>query len=201
MERELAAARGRIAAKQFDQALVDLKTFLAAHGGSALAPDAAFLMAQVTGAQAGRELDAIGLYTDVAARYPNSPRAPEALFSKGGLQDRLRLRATDPQLGSSVPASLATYRAMADGYPRAVLTQHALSRMAGMYDDMKRYDLAAQAYEKLGAWFPQSAYDGWFRAAELYDRRLKNQAKAQEAYLKVPPSSPRYRDAQKRAGK
>ncbi len=88
---------------------------------------------------------------------------------------------------------------MADRYPRATLTQHALFRLANTYDGMKRYDLEAEAFERLGASFPQSNYDGWFKAAELYDRRLKDKEKARAAYLQVPPSSPRYRDAQKRA--
>jgi tetratricopeptide (TPR) repeat protein len=238
MERELAAARARIDAREFDRAIADLKTFLDRHGSSSLAPealllsgraeelagrreeamasyvvfrsrykghtgmpDATYRLAQVTGAQKGREDEAIRLYTEVFTQYPSNRRAPEAMFSKAEVQDRLKLRETDPMLSGSVPASLLTYRTLADRYPKAALTEHALYRIGNMYEDLKRYDLAAQAFEKLGAWFPLSRYDGWFRAGELYDRRLKNQAKAQEAYLKVLPSSPRYKDAQKRAGK
>ena len=200
-EQELAAARAKVAAKQLDLASADLKTFVDKHPKSALAPEALFLLAQVTAAQPGRELDAIALYADLVARYPNSPRAPEALFFTAGLQDRLKLRETDRALGTVVPASLATYRAMADRYPRAVLSQHALFRMAGVYEDLKKYDLAAQTFEQLGASFPESSYDAWFRAGELYERRLKDKEKARAAYLQVPPSSARYRDAQRRAGK
>jgi TolA-binding protein len=200
-EQELAAARSKFAAKQFDQASADLKAFVAKHPGSALAADASLLLAEAVSAQPGRELDAIALFGDLASRYPNSSRAPEALFYKASLQDRLKLRETDRALGATVPASLVTYRAMADRFPRAVLSQHALFRMAGMYEDLERYDLAAQAFEKLGASFPDSSYDGWFRAGELYERRLKDKAKARAAYLRVPPTSPRYKDAQKRAGK
>jgi TolA-binding protein len=200
-EQELAAARAKFEDKQFDQASADLKAFVAKHPGSALLADAALLLVQVTAAQPGRELDAIAQYGDVASRYPKSPRAPEALYYKAGLQERLKLRETDPALGASAPASLATYRAMADRYPRAVLSQHALFRIAGMYDDLKRYDLEAQAFETLGASFPESSYDGWFRAGELYERRLKDKDKARAAYLHVTPTSPRYKDAQRRAGK
>jgi serine/threonine protein kinase/outer membrane protein assembly factor BamD (BamD/ComL family) len=200
-ERELAAARSKFAAKQFDQASADLKAFVAKHPGSALAPDASLLLAEAIAAQPGRELDAITLFGDVASRYPNSSRAPEALFYRASLQDRLKLRESDRALGATVPASLVTYRTMADRFPRAVLSQHALFRMAGMYEDLERYDLAAQTFEKLGASFPASSYDGWFRAGELYERRLKDQAKARAAYLHVPPTSPRYKDAQKRAGR
>jgi TolA-binding protein len=200
-KQELAAARVKFAAKQFGQASADLTAFLAKHPGSALAAEASLLQAQAIAAQPGRELDAITLYGDVASRYPNSSCAPEALYYKASLQDRLRLRETDRALAATVPASLATYRAMADRFPRAVLSQHALFRMAGMYEDLERYDLAAQAFEKLGASFPDSSHDGWFRAGELYERRLKDKEKARAAYLKVPPTSARYREAQKRAGK
>jgi TolA-binding protein len=238
MERELAAARARIDAREFDRALADLKTFLDEHGGSALAPeamlltgraqelagrregamatyaafrtrykgnarmpDATFRLAQVTGAQKGREGEAIRLYAEVITQYPSSPRAPEAMFAQAELQDRLKLREVDPKLAASVPTSLMTYRTLADRYPRTALTEHALFRIGNMYEDMKRYDLAAQAFENLGTWFPESRYEGWFRAAELYDRRLKNKEKARAAYLQVPPASPRYKDAQKRAGR
>jgi TolA-binding protein len=197
--RELAAARAKVEAKQLDDASADLKAFVAKHPGSPLAPDASFLLAQVTAARPGRERDAIALYTEIFTRYPNSPRAPEALFSKAGLQDRLDLHEADPKAGVPMPASLATYRTLAGRYPKAALTELALFRVATTYDGLKRYDLAAQAYEQLGTSFPQSRYDGWFRAGELYERRLKDKEKARAAYLKVPPSSDRYKDAQKRA--
>jgi hypothetical protein len=45
----------------------------------------------------------------------------------------------------------------------------------------------------------QRAYDAWWEAAELYDKKIKDKAKAAEAYGKVPSSSKHYKDAQKKA--
>ena len=38
----------------------------------------------------------------------------------------------------------------------------------------------------------------WFRLGDIYERRLKNPEKAREAYAKVPQSSSRYNEAQRR---
>jgi TolA-binding protein len=158
-------------------------------------------LALLTARTKGKEGDAIALYTEVYTQSPKSPRAPEAMFAKAEVQGRLKLRDVDPTLSVPVPRELLTYRELAERYPRAAAAEHALFRVAGMYEDLRRYDLAAQAYEKLGAGFPESHYDGWFRAGEVYERRLKDGEKARAAYLQVPASSPRYKDAQKRAAK
>ena len=52
--------------------------------------------------------------------------------------------------------------------------------------------------EHLAAQYPGNPMEIWFRLGELYDRRLRNPAKAREAYAKVPAESPRYREAQQR---
>ena len=38
----------------------------------------------------------------------------------------------------------------------------------------------------------------WWRAGEIYDRRLRNPEAAKNAYAKVPTSSRNYKEAQKR---
>jgi hypothetical protein len=40
--------------------------------------------------------------------------------------------------------------------------------------------------------------DAWFRLGELYERRLKDPARALAAYSKVPVGSGKYRDAQRK---
>jgi hypothetical protein len=59
--------------------------------------------------------------------------------------------------------------------------------------------LAADAYSQLGTSFPNTRFDAWFKAGELYERRLNNREAARAAYLKVPASSSKYRDAQNRS--
>jgi hypothetical protein len=67
-----------------------------------------------------------------------------------------------------------------------------------MYDDLKRFDEAARVFTELAERYPETEYEAWFRAAEVYERRLKEVARAQHAYARVPPTSPRFKDAQKR---
>ena len=74
----------------------------------------------------------------------------------------------------------------------------ALNQLAAAYEDMDRYQAAADVLERLAAQFPGNPVEVWFRLGELYDRRLKNTDKAREAYAKVPANSPRYREAQQR---
>jgi TolA-binding protein len=166
----------------------------------ARAADALFRVAQltlITGRQ-GSVPEARTLFGEVAEQYPQSPLAPQALAEKAAIEDRLRLREVDQEVGTSVPASLVTLRALVQKYPASPLAEKAWWTLAGLYEDAKRYDLAARACESLAASFPATAYDAWFRAGELYEKRVKDQEKARAAYARVPAASPRYKDAQKR---
>jgi len=53
--------------------------------------------------------------------------------------------------------------------------------------------------EQLAARFPNNQRDAAWRAGELYDRKLKDNARARAAYSLVPATSEHYRDAQKRS--
>jgi hypothetical protein len=74
----------------------------------------------------------------------------------------------------------------------------ALTRLTALYEDANQYAFAAQALIDLGTRFPNQALDAWYRLGELYERRLKDPARARDAYSRVPPASPRYRDAQRK---
>jgi hypothetical protein len=52
--------------------------------------------------------------------------------------------------------------------------------------------------EQLGARDGDGRYGAWFAAGEIYERRLKDPERARVAYARVPPSSPRYAEAQKK---
>ncbi len=47
--------------------------------------------------------------------------------------------------------------------------------------------------------FPNNSRDAAWRAAELYDKKIKDMDAARSAYARVTPASPHYKDAQKRA--
>ena len=76
-----------------------------------------------------------------------------------------------------------------------------MDKLAQLYIQMKRYDLAAATLEKLAERDPENRYDAWFAAAEVADRRLKDAARARSAYARVPHSSIHFADAQKRLRK
>ena len=100
-----------------------------------------------------------------------------------------------------VPAAITTYVKLAEVYPNTESAEAALWKLADLYEDLRRYDLEAQSLETLGARFPTTKHDVWWRAGELYERRLKDKDKAMALYAKVPQSSQKYRDAQRKLGK
>jgi TolA-binding protein len=135
---------------------------------------------------------------DVPRAFPDSPWAPRALAQRALLETRERVKDTDPALGS-VPASFLSHRALVERYPSAPEAEFAGWQVAMFLEDRKVYDKAAAAYSDLATRFPGTRYDAWWRAGELYEKRLRDDAAAKAAYARVPPSSPKYKDAQKRA--
>jgi hypothetical protein len=70
--------------------------------------------------------------------------------------------------------------------------------MSEIYADMDRYPLQAQALTELTTRFPATKYDAYWKLGEVAERRLKDKPRAIEAYSKVPSTSTKYRDAQKK---
>jgi outer membrane protein assembly factor BamD (BamD/ComL family) len=137
--------------------------------------------------------------TDAVTQFPDVAIAPQALSMRAGIEERENIKVTDSTLGRSVPAALVSYRQLSERYPTAGVSELALWKLASFYEDLKRYDLAAEALGTLGTRFPATRYDAWWEAGELYDKRLKDKGKAKDAYSKVPSTSRRYKDAQKKA--
>jgi len=137
--------------------------------------------------------------TDAVTQFPGAAIAPQALSMRAGIEERENVKVTDATLGRSVPAALVSYRQLSEQYPTAGVSELALWKLASFYEDLKRYDLAAEALGTLGTRFPATRYDAWWEAGELYDKRLKDKDKARDAYSKVPSTSRRYKDAQKKA--
>ncbi|HEY2906220.1 MAG TPA: protein kinase [Vicinamibacterales bacterium] len=164
------------------------------------APEALFLMAQSTlrTRRPDKEAEAHRFFDDVVAAYPRSPWAARALLMRGDLEARQRLFQRDEVLETSVPTALITYRELVERYPGTTAAEAALWKLGAIYVDVKRYRLAAQAFSDLATMYPATEHDAWFAAAELYEKRLNDNASAQAAYQRVPPSSPRFQDAQKR---
>ena len=68
-------------------------------------------------------------------------------------------------------------------------------------EGLKKFDLAAQSFTELGRRFPKTKYDTWWRAGQIYDKRLDKKPQAVEAYRQVSQSSTHYADAQRRIGR
>src|SRR5581483_7340943 len=96
-----------------------------------------------------------------------------------------------------VPAALITYRSIAEKYSDAPESRAALQELAGLYEDLKRYDLAAQALTDLAARSPNGSDEAWYKAAEIYRRRLRDVTRAKAAYERVPHDSKFFSDAQR----
>ena len=139
------------------------------------------------------------LLAEIAARHPKSAWAPRALASKATLETREKIKEADAALGATVPAAIRTNRLLVEQFDSSPQAETALWQLGEAYDDLKRYDLAAAAFRNLATRFPQTRYDAWWRAGEIYDKRLKDKDAARAAYVRVPVRSPNYREAQKRS--
>jgi hypothetical protein len=137
----------------------------------------------------------------IGERYWQTPWFVPAMMVKIDIEDRRELRELDPVVGREVPASLPTKRLLTQRAPQHAAAEAAWWQLGESYDRLKQYALAVQAYVELATRFPGTRLDAWFRAGEISERRLKKKEDARAAYLKVPPTSARYREAQDRARK
>jgi hypothetical protein len=135
---------------------------------------------------------------EILDRYPTSVRALRALQMKMSIEDRMKLKEPDGELNGVAPTSLLTLRKTARGAGTAPVAEFALWRLGQEYRDRRLYDLAATTFTDLGTRFPGTRYEAWFSAAELFEKQLKDPARARDAYGKVPAASPRYDAAQKK---
>jgi serine/threonine protein kinase/TolA-binding protein len=145
-----------------------------------------------------RDVTARALLDEVIASHPRSPQSFQALQIKMRMIGEGRQRSFDPVLNMQVPAMLPPLRTLTEQFPTHPSAMVAYNRLAGFYSDLEKWDRAAQALVDLGTNFPDNPYDSWFRAGELLERRVKDRARARDAYAKVPEKSPRYRDAQRK---
>ena len=164
------------------------------------APEALFLMAQsvLRTRRPAREAEARRILSELATKYPDTSWAPRALIMRGELEEHDHLYQRDEVLATVVPAALVTYRQVVTQYGTTPATESALWKLGHLYADTKRYQLAADAFRNLAERYPETRFDAWFAAAEVYDKQLHDKASARTAYANVPPASPNFRAAQGR---
>lgn len=144
-----------------------------------------------------KETSARELLGEIATSHPRTEHAFTALRLKLTLEQG-RARERDAVLGIDVPRALPTLRTFTEQFPSSPHAMAEWSRLATMYADLDQHALAASAYTNLATLFPRNPYDAWFRAGEIYERRLKDMVKAREAYARVSETSTRYKDAQRK---
>ena len=145
------------------------------------------------------QLRARQLMGDVAREYSGTPHAQLALNLKLRLEtERKSLRDIDPVLKVEVPAVMVTLREFIDQFPNTPQAMAYRNRLVSMLTAMDRHEEAAHVLEELATRAGANAPELWFRLGDIYERRLKNLEKAREAYTKIPQSSPRYNEAQRR---
>jgi serine/threonine protein kinase/outer membrane protein assembly factor BamD (BamD/ComL family) len=142
--------------------------------------------------------EAARVLTQLVAKYPASSEAPRALLMRGDIEARQGGYQRDELLGGSTPTAAVTYRAVIDRYASSDAATDAFDKLARIYANAKRFEIAALTFQRLAARDAADRYDAWFAAGELFDKRLKDKARAREAYSHVPSSSPHYAEAQKR---
>jgi hypothetical protein len=149
----------------------------------------------------GQDLEARTKLALIGERYSETRWFVPAMMVKIDVEDRRSLREPDPVVAQIAPASMRTKRLLTERAPQHPAAEAAWWQLGESYDKMKRYDLAVQACVELATRFPNTRLDAWFKAGEISERRLKTKDGARAAYLKVPPTSARYREAQDRARK
>lgn len=182
-----------------DDAMANYVEMRSRFGNSPVAAEATFKLAEVTGRSRRDDRDraSLALYDQVATTFSDSDWAPKALLRKAAIEERTKLHVIEGTLGS-VPSSLVTYKRLTERYPSADGAEAAFARLAELYDDLKRYELSADAWYGLAKQYPNNARDAAWRAADLYEKRVKNVDKAHAAYALVPQNSSHYRDAQRK---
>ena len=163
-------------------------------------PGALMQLVQVTmqSRRADRNAEARKYLTELITAHPTSPLATRALQMRAQLEDRDRIRETDPTLGGNVAASLRSYRLLAERGGNGPAAEEALLKLAEAYEDLRRYDLAASAHTELATRFPERHGNSWFKAGDIYEKKLRDAARARDAYSRVPPGSSAHRDAQRK---
>ena len=193
---------GRIyeAARQPEEAMAAYVELRAQHSTATAAADGSLRLVDLLlqSKRPDRDSAAITILSSVATEYPATPFAPRALSIRAGIEERTKMRSVEPQSGIQVPAALISYQTMVERYPTAEGLEPVLAKLATMYEDLKRYELAAQTLETLASKNPLNRYDAAWRAGEMYSKRLKNEAKARDLFAAVLPGTAHYADAQKR---
>lgn len=93
--------------------------------------------------------DAIELYQELLDRYPDSPRAAEAMYAIGTVYQDYK---------KDFPKAIASYRALVSRYPEHATSPNAAFLVGFIFhNELKQLDSAKIAYESFMAAYPQNS--------------------------------------------
>jgi len=169
-------------------------------GSDSRIAESRFTLADLTlkSRQPNRDEAAREIFGRAAASAPGTNTALRSLQAKIAIEERRRLKERDASVGKDLPASLLTLRTLADQFPTSPHGMLALYRLGLGYADNDQWEMAARAWTDLATRYPDNPNDAWWLLGELYERRLRDTARAQAAYAQVPQNSKRYQDAQRK---
>jgi hypothetical protein len=149
--------------------------------------------------QPAAQVQMLQLLSDVAREYPSTPQAQVALQQKLRIETERgrQMRAIDPVTKTDGPAFIATLRTIIEQFPDSQQSAIARNKLAISFEDLDRWRDAATVREEM-ATRNENPNENYFKLGELYERRLNDRVKANEWYGKVPKSSPRFGDAQRK---
>jgi TolA-binding protein len=152
----------------------------------------------MTSKRRDKEREAAQILSDLVHKYPTSSLAAQALLMRGDIEARQGAYQRDELLGGSIPTAAITYREIVERYASTEAADAALAKLARLYADTKRFEMAVETFEKLAERDEANHYDAWFQAANLLEKQVKDKIRARAAYARVAPSSPHYTEAQRR---
>ena len=186
-----------------DDAVAAYQAVRSKQPSAAIGAEAAYRTAELTlrSKRSDAEAAALTMLGDVDSSYPGTPWAAKALREKAAIEERSKVRIVDAQIGTSVPVALITYRRLVEQFPSDESAEAALEKIANMFEDLHRYELAADALHTLAVKYPTNDRNAAWRAGEMYEKRVKDMVRARESYALVAPDSRKYSDAQKKIRK
>ncbi|MGH0034157.1 MAG: protein kinase domain-containing protein [Myxococcota bacterium] len=143
---------------------------------------------------------AVAHYRSVYTDHPGHPRVPESIANAARLMhEKIRVpRGTSARAYYELVAGL--YRRVIDEFPESPAREGAYFGYADLHRDksaVRDYARAAETFEELERAYPGSSYEPLFLAAELYDRKLKDDERAIALYSAFLESYPGSRSAGK----
>jgi tetratricopeptide (TPR) repeat protein len=183
---------------KLDDAMAAYVEFDKRFAGHVRVPESRYNRAALMAQHPQRQAQARDLFGELAVEHPGTALAKRALTAKMKLETAMgRRREVDPVLKAEAPPMMGTWRMFAEQFPDTLESVGPLNQLATIYHDNDRWALEADALEKLSR-LGNNPFDVFYRLGEVYERRLKDPARARAAYQRVPSSSPRYQDAQRR---